>query len=134
MRWFLSRFNMQKHANNFLQEEYARFEKEVFLHLWKVLESIKGVDTKISLSAGARENIENIFRALIKERNTYLCLSNFEPHNAVKVLEKSIDFLKTLDVNAQKEWCWRFKLLAEPFIPEVSRLIDLRLENRILNV
>ena len=126
MRWFLSRFNMQKRANNFLQEKYARFEKEAFLPLLKVLESIKRVDAKISLSAGTRENIENIFRALIRERNTYLCLSNFEPHNAVKVLEKSIDFLKTLNVTAQKEWCRRFKLLAEPFTPEVSRLIDLR--------
>ncbi|MBU2714021.1 class I tRNA ligase family protein [Zooshikella harenae] len=134
IRWFLSQFEMEKHGNNFIFEDYKKFEDKTLSSVLSVLENFECLKRCSDLKPEIRQHIKCFFQSLMIERNTYLSLDNFQVHNAVKVLENSVEFLNTLEVNARKEWCWWFSELSEPFIPSIAQYISSNLKREVVSV
>lgn len=134
IRWFLSQFDMEKQGNNFVREDYKKFEDKIFSSVLSVLENFEELKRYSDLKPERSQYIKHFFQTLMTERNTYLALDNFQVHKAVKVLKKSVELLNTLEINARKEWCWWFSELSEPFIPSIAQYISSSLKREVVNV
>ncbi|WP_027710508.1 hypothetical protein [Zooshikella ganghwensis] len=125
---------MEKQGNNFARKDYKKFEDKIISSVLSVLENFEDLKRYSDLRSERSQYIKHFFQTLMTERNAYLALDSFQVHKAVKVLEKSVELLNTLEVNARKEWCWWFSELSEPFIPCIAQYISSNLKREVVNV